>query len=46
MLVLVNQVAQANSEQNGNTMQRHDADVQHPSFNAGDEPPMQSNLLR
>jgi len=46
MLALFNQVAQANSERNGNTVQLHDADIPYSSLYAGYERPMQSSPLR
>ena len=42
---LVNQVAQPNSEGDGNLVQLYNADVAYPSFHAGDERPMQPSLL-
>jgi len=46
MSALVNQVAQSNSERNGNTVQLHDADIPYTSFYPGNERPMQPSTFR
>jgi hypothetical protein len=46
MLALVNQVAQPNSEQNGNTVQVHDTDIPNSALDSGNERPMQTSLFR
>ena len=43
---LFNQVAQPNSERNGNTVQLHDADIPYSSLYPGYERPMQSSTFR